>query len=164
MCHVARRMHVNKPHTQQTQSTVDSRLPVRSPMRSDRHYGRLFSARIRSQSKPYQRRSPMRSDHHSGLRSNLCGKMASSLSSLRSNEYFQYIVMTILRGYLYNSCTMLGQRRRRWTDFCTNAIQMFCVCWVYGFTEIYIVASELKDPICHSYECQIGSFSSEATI
>ena len=27
----------------------------------------------------------------------------------------------------------------------------------------YIVASELKDPICHSDECQIGSFSSEAT-
>ena len=26
-----------------------------------------------------------------------------------------------------------------------------------------IVASELKDPICHSDECQIGSFSSEAT-
>ena len=25
------------------------------------------------------------------------------------------------------------------------------------------VASELKDPICHSNECQIGSFSSEAT-
>ena len=25
------------------------------------------------------------------------------------------------------------------------------------------VASELKDPICHSDECQIGSFSSEAT-
>ena len=24
------------------------------------------------------------------------------------------------------------------------------------------VASELKDPICHSDECQIGSFSSEA--
>ena len=28
----------------------------------------------------------------------------------------------------------------------------------------YLVASELKDPICHSDECQIGSFSSEATI
>ena len=28
----------------------------------------------------------------------------------------------------------------------------------------YIVASELNDPICHSDECQIGSFSSEATI
>ena len=28
----------------------------------------------------------------------------------------------------------------------------------------YIVASELKDPICHSNECQIGSFSSVATI
>ena len=27
-----------------------------------------------------------------------------------------------------------------------------------------IVASELKDPICHSNECQIGSFSSEATV
>ena len=31
-------------------------------------------------------------------------------------------------------------------------------------THDYIVASELKDPICHSDECQIGSFSSEATI
>ena len=28
----------------------------------------------------------------------------------------------------------------------------------------HIVASDLKDPICHSNECQIGSFSSEATI
>ena len=28
----------------------------------------------------------------------------------------------------------------------------------------HIVASELKDPFCHSDECQIGSFSSEATI
>ena len=30
--------------------------------------------------------------------------------------------------------------------------------------QVHIVASELKDPICHSNECQIGSFSSEATI
>ena len=30
--------------------------------------------------------------------------------------------------------------------------------------DTHIVASELKDPICHSDECQIGSFSSEATI
>ena len=28
----------------------------------------------------------------------------------------------------------------------------------------HFVASELKDPICHSDECQIRSFSSEATI
>ena len=28
----------------------------------------------------------------------------------------------------------------------------------------HIVVSELKDPICHSNECQIGSFSSEATM
>ena len=32
------------------------------------------------------------------------------------------------------------------------------------FIALYIVASELKDPICHSSECQIGSFSSVATI
>ena len=32
------------------------------------------------------------------------------------------------------------------------------------FTDTLIVASELKDPICHSDECQIGSFSSEATL
>ena len=31
-------------------------------------------------------------------------------------------------------------------------------------THCHIVASELNDPICHSDECQIGSFSSEATI
>ena len=31
-------------------------------------------------------------------------------------------------------------------------------------TKRHIVASELNDPICHSDECQIGSFSSEATI
>ena len=29
---------------------------------------------------------------------------------------------------------------------------------------LHLVASELNDPICHSGECQIGSFSSEATI
>ena len=27
-----------------------------------------------------------------------------------------------------------------------------------------VVTSELNDPICHSNECQIGSFSSEATV
>ena len=32
------------------------------------------------------------------------------------------------------------------------------------FIRLYIVASELKDPIWHSLEWQIGSFSSEATI
>ena len=33
-----------------------------------------------------------------------------------------------------------------------------------SFIQLHFVASELKDPICHSDECQIGSFSSEATI
>ena len=32
------------------------------------------------------------------------------------------------------------------------------------FRRQHLVASELKDPICHSDECQIGSFSSEVTI
>ena len=31
-------------------------------------------------------------------------------------------------------------------------------------SNLNIVALELNDPICHSNECQIGSFSSEATI
>ena len=35
---------------------------------------------------------------------------------------------------------------------------------LYQITKIHIVASKLNDPICHSDECQIGSFSSEATI
>ena len=35
--------------------------------------------------------------------------------------------------------------------------------WVLATVE-HIVASKLKDPICHSNECQIGSFISEATI
>ena len=43
----------------------------------------------------------MWSHRHFGLQSQFCGKMASSLSSLRSNEYFQYIVMTILKGDSY---------------------------------------------------------------
>ena len=32
------------------------------------------------------------------------------------------------------------------------------------FSQLHFVASELKDTICHSDECQIGSFSSEPTI
>ena len=55
--------------------------------------------------------------------------------------------------------------------FCTNntAIVTFFVkstshrsTWQYW--TIHVVASELNDPICHSNECQIGSFSSEATM
>ena len=39
---------------------------------------------------------------------------------------------------------------------------MYVTMYIYHDNDI--VASELKDPICHSNECQIGSFSSEATI
>ena len=35
---------------------------------------------------------------------------------------------------------------------------------VYQETYHHVVASELNDPICHSDECQIGSFSFEATM
>ena len=31
--------------------------------------------------------------------------------------------------HLYNICTLLDQRRRRWA----NNIQMFCVCWEVGY-------------------------------
>ena len=82
--------------------TVDSHLPVRWPTNAVRSSLRsIFSARIRSHSKPYQRRSLMRSDRHYGLRSIFCGKTANSIWSLRSNRYFQYIVMIILAGYFY---------------------------------------------------------------
>ena len=36
--------------------------------------------------------------------------------------------------------------------------------WLELNGKLHIVASELKDPIWHSLEWQIGSFSSEATI
>ena len=61
--------------------------------------------------------------------------------------------------------------------FWSNSIQspsLFCraVPWLFQSAltlhtcthHHHFVASELKDPICHSDECQIGSFSSEATI
>ena len=35
---------------------------------------------------------------------------------------------------------------------------------IIGHARLYIAASELKDPIWHSLEWQIGSFSSQATI
>ena len=42
------------------------------------------------------------------------------------------------------------------------------LCYLGSYSTVVIVncivASELKDPICHSDECQIGSFSSEATV
>ena len=53
---------------------------------------------------------------------------------------------------------MFGQRLRRLPSIKPMMFQ--CVM----FSGYNIVASELKDPICHSDECQIGYFSSEATI
>ena len=51
-------------------------------------------------------------------------------------------------------------------DCCHFYLCMF-VClngWcLLGCYQGHFVASELKDPFCHSDECQIGSFSSEAT-
>ena len=44
-----------------------------------------------------------------------------------------------------------------------NRILEFLRCFISNAIGNF-VASELKDPICHSNECQIGSFSSEATI
>ena len=46
-----------------------------------------------------------------------------------------------------------------------SANKRFChLCSDVVEDEIHVVASELKDPICHSNECQIGSFSSEAAM
>ena len=49
----------------------------------------------------------------------------------------------------------------------TNAYHSYVIYWVIIHLPVdifHIVVSELKDPICHSNECQIGSFSSVATI
>ena len=145
--------------TNHKQCTVDSRLPVRSPMRSYRHYGRFFSARIRSQSKPYQRRSIMRSDRQSGLRSIFGGKMASSLSHCGQMIYFQYIVLTILFWerifilkkktvtYVFHTCTM--RTLQTWSN---NPIIMW---WrwhqiTYCYNDLFFKCSTLKctiDPL-----------------
>ena len=41
--------------------------------------------------------------------------------------------------HLYNMCTMLDKRRRRWAD----VVQMFCVCWDYYTThailDVYLI-------------------------
>ena len=42
-------------------------------------------------------------------------------------------------------------------------IDIISIYEVFFWEREHLVASELKDPICHSNECQIGSFSSEAT-
>ena len=45
--------------------------------------------------------------------------------------------------------------------FSQSSVHELVGIWSLG---LHIVASELKDPIWHSLEWQIGSFSSEATI
>ena len=45
--------------------------------------------------------------------------------------------------------------------FTVSAIALLIYLMSLYLKRLYIVASELKDPICHSDECQIGSFSSE---
>ena len=64
-----------------------------------------------------------------------------------------------------------------WQFICLSSLQYLLTLNVYSrqilksqidprteMIKTYIVASELKDPIWHSSEWQIGSFSSEATI
>ena len=53
--------------------------------------------------------------------------------------------------------------RREWNSKRTKHYKVILV-GLQNTSAIYIVASELNNPICHSNECQIGSFSSEATI
>ena len=58
-----------------------------------------------------------------------------------------------------------------WSGFIERSLALATSCkmtkrnvsdeWTISVKQIF--ASELKDPICHSDECQIGSFSSEAT-
>ena len=55
----------------------------------------------------------------------------------------------------------------RFEGFSRRNIDLKQMCWLISVKNknlTYIVASELKDPIWHPSEWQIGSFSSEATI
>ena len=45
-----------------------------------------------------------------------------------------------------------------------KGLSVLCLVLLGLYIYIYIIASELNDPICHSDECQIGSFSSEETM
>ena len=42
---------------------------------------------------------------------------------------------------MYNICTMLDQRRRRWVDVVQNVMQMFCVYWVMTYCINFIVST-----------------------
>ena len=59
-----------------------------------------------------------------------------------------------------NAGPILAHCRRRWPSIEPGLGK----CALTDFRRQHLVASELKDPICHSDECQIGSFSSESTI
>ena len=66
-----------------------------------------------------------------------------------------FTTMSIL--YLENKSQSEVRRQKTRSSYrILSAKSSFCLF-------IHIVALELKDPICHSNECQIGSFSSEAT-
>ena len=89
-------------------------------------------------------------------------------------DHFQYYTLlswilmvprTYFSSFIY-ICASLGPFR--YQGFKSFETQMLM--WIYQvqivntLPTVYIVASELKDPIWHSSEWQIGSFSSEATI
>ena len=55
-------------------------------------------------------------------------------------------------------CSLQTHQNEQWLLGFLRTIDMESRCWQH------VVATELKDPICHSNECQIGSFSSAATM
>ena len=70
---------------------------------------------------------------------------------------------TIPLIYLYQSDRVDKAQRLKASNN-TQCVQHNAVYKAIVSQERYIVASELKDPIWHSSEWQIGSFSYEATI
>ena len=82
--------------------------------------------------------------------------------SRRTNDAVCFFSYEYLSETAKSNCAVKRmEESARWADLTIRlVVEANCM----SARKLYIVASELKDPICHSDECQIGSFSSEATI
>ena len=84
---------------------------------------------------------------------------AGSFNHCTRTHVLSKVVNNTVQAFEYNMprahCLMKRSIIGYTLEYCRN---------VRYYMHIYIAASELKDPIWHSLEWQIGSFSSEATI
>ena len=87
------------------------------------------------------------------------------MSYLALSDSFEYLcyASTVIINIFYFYCVGIWESDVYRRQILTTKVYPRAV-RVNVFLKVHVVASELKDPICHSNECQIGSFSSEATM